>query len=160
MVDRTWSTLLEKLHHVLDMISDDTIVLNSLRETPTATSVQNADIFSAQWFSRRKNLSELKHRASVQAGSRLPASSDTVDTNSGFLDTDSKTFGQTAWVVPVFVGKQILDFNVDTVTTISDLFYRKLCGANMSKANKTLYGPDNSKLDVLGQFTQILTYQR
>ena len=59
------------------------------------------------------------------------------------------------------MGKQTLDFKVDTgaeVTAISDLSYRELCGANMFKANKMVYGPDNSKLDVLGQFMQTLTY--
>ena len=75
------------------------------------------------------------------------------------MDTVSETSGQTAWVVPVFMGKQILNFRVDTsaeVTAISDLSYRELCDVNMSKVNKMLYGPDNSKLDVLGQFLQTL----
>ena len=38
------------------------------------------------------------------------------------MDTVSETSGQTVWVVPVFMGKQILDFKVDTgaeVTAIS-----------------------------------------
>ena len=93
-------------------------------------------------LSKWKNLSELKQGASVWTVSELPADSDTVDIDSGFLDTVSETSGQMAWVVPVFVGKQILDFKVDTgaeVTAISYLSYRELCGANMSKTNKTLY---------------------
>ena len=119
--------------------------------------------FSAQCFSKRKNLSELKQGASVRTGSRLRADSDTVDIDGGFLDTVSETSGQMVWVVPVFVDKQILDFKVDTgaeVSATSDLSYKEWCGANMSKTNKMLYGLDNSKLDVLGHFTQTLTYRR
>ena len=108
-------------------------------------------------------MSELKQGAPVRAGSRLPVDSNTVDIDSKFLDTVCETSGQMAWVVPVFVDKQILDFKVDTgaeVTAISHLSYKELCGASMSKANKVLYGPDNSKLDVLVLFTQALAYQK
>ena len=70
--------------------------------------------FGAQCFSKLKNLLELKQGASVWTGSRLPVDCDTDDIDSGFLDTVSETTGQTAWVVPVFVCKQILDFKVHT----------------------------------------------
>ena len=62
--------------------------------------------FSSQCISKQ-NLSELKQGASVWTCSGLPTYSDTVDIDSGFLDTVSETSGQTAWVVPVFVGANV-----------------------------------------------------
>ena len=44
--DGTRSTLLEKLHRVLDVVVNDTVVLNALRETPPATSVEKGDILA------------------------------------------------------------------------------------------------------------------
>ena len=110
LADGTWSTILENLH-VYSMWSRTTQSSWMPCERHCLPQVGH---FGAQCFSKLKNLLELKQGASVRAGSRLPVDSDTVGIDSRFLDIVSETTGQTAWVVLVFVCKQILDFKVVT----------------------------------------------
>ena len=44
MADITRSTILEKLHCVLDVVAGDTVMLNTLREMPPAASVEKGTL--------------------------------------------------------------------------------------------------------------------
>ena len=81
----------------------------------------------------------------------------------GFLDAVGEPVEKpAAWNIDILVGKHSLQFKLDTgaeVTAISYSSYRRLPGVNLSKANKVLFGPDRSNLDVVGQFTGTLAHR-
>ncbi len=65
------------------------------------------------------------------------------------------------WTVTVQLQQKDIQFKMDTgaeVTVISDKVYNSLPEVQLSKPTKTLYGPARQKLDVMGQFTGILTH--
>ena len=76
-----------------------------------------------------------------------------------FLDTLTAETSDAVWTVAVLVDEQTVKFKVDTgaeVTAISDFSYRQLKGVRLHTANRVLYGPDHTRLEVLGQFSPTL----
>ena len=69
---------------------------------------------------------------------------------------------KSSWSITLQLGRKDVSFKLDTgaeVTAISDSLYKLLGRIKLQKPSKILHGPARQTLDVLGQFTETLTYK-
>ena len=90
-----------------------------------------------------------------QCYSKTKSEMSQVYLDSAFLNAMSH-HQETSWNTTVRLGKQDITFKMDTgaeVTAISDKCFQQLEGYQLSKPEKSLYGPSRRPLPVVGQFT-------
>jgi len=96
---------------------------------------------------------------SAQGGTDNISVSDNDDSDDNFLGAvDSKQKAQ--WLTELKVNERMVTFKIDTgaeVSAISETTLKQLQPVQLKKPSRNLYGPAMLRLEVIGQFTAMLT---
>ena len=85
---------------------------------------------------------------------------DTSSLDTAFLGNLSMA-NESSWSADVEIKREAIHFKLDTgaeVTAISEKSFQSLSQVSLKKATKVVYGPARQKLDVMGQFEEVITY--
>ena len=124
----------------------------------TCFKCQKRGNFGSQCFSKDK---ASQHSVDVDTFTSADSTHSTYDLTT-FLDV-IHTGNKAVWTATLKVNQQEVVFKLDTgaeVTAISETVYKSLDNISLQKPTRSLVGPAQHKLQVLGEFTATLTYNQ